>query len=43
MRRALDLPAVPDAAAQRAIAERWAPWRAVAARILWHGYLAGER
>lgn len=43
MRRALELPAVPDAAAQRAIAERWAPWRAVAARILWHAYLAGER
>jgi DNA-3-methyladenine glycosylase II len=43
MRRALDLPATPDAATQRAIAERWAPWRAVAARILWHAYLAGER
>jgi DNA-3-methyladenine glycosylase II len=43
MRRALDLPAIPDAATQRAIAERWAPWRAVAARILWHAYLAGER
>jgi DNA-3-methyladenine glycosylase II len=22
-----------------AIAERWRPWRAVAARILWHDYL----
>jgi len=22
-----------------AIAETWRPWRAVAARILWHGYL----
>ena len=43
MRRALALPAVPDAATQRAIAERWAPWRAVAARILWHAYLSGER
>lgn len=43
MRRALDLPAIPDAAVQRSIAERWAPWRAVAARILWHAYLAGER
>lgn len=43
MRRALDLPTIPDAATQRAVAERWAPWRAVAARILWHAYLAGER
>ena len=25
-----------------AVAERWRPWRAVAARILWHGYL-GDR
>ncbi len=23
-------------------AGRWTPWRAVAARILWHGYLAGS-
>jgi DNA-3-methyladenine glycosylase II len=23
-------------------ARRWSPWRAVAARILWHGYLAGS-
>lgn len=23
-------------------ARRWAPWRAVAARVLWHGYLAGS-
>lgn len=23
-------------------ARRWAPWRAVAARILWHGYLEGS-
>ena len=43
MRRAKGLAAVPDAAAQRAIAEAWRPWRAVGARILWHAYLAGER
>jgi len=43
MRRALRLATVPDAASQRDIAARWAPWRAVAARILWHAYLAGER
>jgi DNA-3-methyladenine glycosylase II len=29
-------PASPDASRH---AERWAPWRAAAARILWHGYL----
>ena len=43
MRRAKGLPALPTREEQRAIAERWRPWRAVAARILWHGYLAGER
>jgi DNA-3-methyladenine glycosylase II len=43
MRHAKGLAAVPDATAQRAIAAGWAPWRAVAARILWHAYLAGER
>jgi len=25
------------------LAERWRPYRAVAARILWHGYLSGDR
>jgi DNA-3-methyladenine glycosylase II len=43
MRRVKDLDATPDAAAQRLIAEAWRPWRAVAARILWHAYLARER
>jgi DNA-3-methyladenine glycosylase II len=43
MRRAKDLASLPDAAAQRHIAEAWRPWRAVAARLLWHAYLAGER
>jgi DNA-3-methyladenine glycosylase II len=43
MRRALGLATIPDAATQGDIAGRWAPWRAVAARILWHAYLAGER
>ena len=23
-----------------ALAVRWSPWRAVAARVLWHGYLS---
>jgi DNA-3-methyladenine glycosylase II len=43
MRRAKALPALPRAAEQVAIAETWRPWRAVAARLLWHAYLAGER
>jgi len=43
MRRAKGLDALPDAAEQRAVAEAWRPWRAVAARILWQAYLAGER
>lgn len=36
------LPARPgfDQAADHA--RRWAPWRAVAARVLWHGYLEGS-
>jgi DNA-3-methyladenine glycosylase II len=25
------------------IAESWRPWRAVAARLLWHSYLSGDR
>jgi DNA-3-methyladenine glycosylase II len=43
MRRAKRLVALPDAAAQRRVADPWRPWRAVAARLLWHAYLAGER
>jgi DNA-3-methyladenine glycosylase II len=43
MRRAKDLASLPDAAVQRGLAEAWRPWRAVAARLLWHAYLAGER
>jgi DNA-3-methyladenine glycosylase II len=31
---------VPTSEEARALAQRWQPWRAVAARILWHGYLA---
>ena len=37
LRRLPRLPSSDDAAR---LAARWAPWRAVAARILWHGYLA---
>jgi DNA-3-methyladenine glycosylase II len=43
MARAKGLATRPDAPTQAAIADAWRPWRAVAARILWHGYLAGER
>jgi DNA-3-methyladenine glycosylase II len=41
--RAKGLLRVPNSMEQRGIAEAWRPWRAVAARILWHAYLAGER
>lgn len=34
------LPQRPDAAAMAGIADGWRPWRAVAARILWHHYLS---
>jgi DNA-3-methyladenine glycosylase II len=36
----LGLPARPDAAAMAAIGERWRPYRAVAARLLWAHYAA---
>ena len=41
MRRELDgLPGRPTADEMLVIADRWRPWRAVAARILWHHYLS---
>ena len=40
-RHALDLAATPNAAELAAIGEAWRPWRAVAARVLWHFYLSG--
>jgi DNA-3-methyladenine glycosylase II len=43
MRRAKDMAALPLEPEQAAVAEAWRPWRAVAARLLWHAYLAGER
>lgn len=43
IRRAKGLATLPDARQQQAIAEAWRPNRAVAARLLWHAYLAGER
>jgi|SRR5437879_1515239 len=43
MRRLKAFERLPDAATQRRVAERWRPWRAVGARLLWHAYLTGER
>lgn len=43
MREVKRLRSVPDAARQLAVAEAWRPWRAVAARILWHHYLSTPR
>ena len=43
MHRAKGLAALPNRETQRRVAEAWRPWRAVAARLLWHAYLAGER
>jgi DNA-3-methyladenine glycosylase II len=40
MARLLARDARPSSAEATEIAARWRPWRAVAARILWHGYLA---
>jgi DNA-3-methyladenine glycosylase II len=37
------LPARPTPAELDALAERWRPWRAVAARLLWLYYLEGRR
>lgn len=36
----LGLPEPPDAASLGTIGERWRPYRSVAARIVWHAYLA---
>lgn len=36
--RLMELPERPDATALAAIAERWRPWRGVAARMLWAYY-----
>ena len=33
----------PDVDELRSMVAPWTPWRAVAARILWHSYLAGNR
>ncbi|HUG03933.1 MAG TPA: hypothetical protein VML92_05865 [Steroidobacteraceae bacterium] len=43
MHEVLDLPARPDGIRQREISASWAPWRSVAARLLWHHYLNTRR
>lgn len=42
MRRVKQLRRLPDAAQQERISARWAPFRSVAARILWHHYLSTQ-
>jgi len=37
--RALELPSMPTPAEMASLGEPWRPWRAVAARVLWHYYL----
>jgi DNA-3-methyladenine glycosylase II len=39
----MGLPARPDARAQQDLSGRWAPFRSVAARLLWHYYLNTRR
>lgn len=39
MQHALRLERAPTSREATVLAERWSPWRAVAARILWHAYL----
>jgi DNA-3-methyladenine glycosylase II len=38
-----DLPSIPSSDQAARFASRWAPYRAVAARILWHSYLAERK
>lgn len=41
-REVLELPTRPTPLELESLGERWRPWRAVAARILWHAYLAAR-
>jgi DNA-3-methyladenine glycosylase II len=43
MRDVKGLRTLPSAERQEKLAARWAPWRSVAARILWSHYLAARR
>lgn len=41
LQRVKGLPELPTPAVMEAVGENWRPWRAVAARLLWHFYLNG--
>jgi DNA-3-methyladenine glycosylase II len=41
MQRVKQLVSRPTLAEMETLAEPWRPWRAVAARLLWHRYLQG--
>lgn len=43
MQRLHAMPQMPSSDHATRVAQVWAPWRAVAARILWHGYLEEQR
>lgn len=43
LQRVKRLRRVPDSAAEERISHGWAPWRSVAARMLWQDYLARAR
>jgi len=43
MRDVKRLPGKPGSAEQQEISAPWAPWRSVAARLLWHYYLSRRR
>ena len=42
MKEVKELPRVPNSIEGSMIAQRWKPWRSVAARILWHFYLSAR-
>lgn len=43
LQRLHEMPTMPTSDEATRLAERWTPWRAVAARILWHNYLDEQR
>jgi DNA-3-methyladenine glycosylase II len=42
VQRLTELPAIPGPDQMEAIGAIWRPWRAVAARLLWHYYLSNQ-
>ena len=43
MRRVKRLPSRPGTEVAAQLASAWAPWRSVAARVLWHYYLSAPK